>query len=120
MANRQLTQDELQRLAQPLLQDVRRRLEELTAGDPGLLFALRRKLYKELTYDERSKPGIRGKLKAYKRGEQGGLWPICSEELPEKYAVLDRLDAQAGYTRENTRLIHQTCDVKEQTDRKYS
>lgn len=120
MANRQLTQDELQRLAQPLLLDVRRRLQELSSGDPALLFALRRKLYKELTYDERSKPGDRVKLKAYKRGEQRGLCAICSEGLPEKYAVLDRLDAQVGYTAENTRLIHQECDVRQQTERKYS
>jgi hypothetical protein len=37
-----------------------------------LLFAYRRKIVKELGYDERGKPGVRAKLKALKWGQQGG------------------------------------------------
>jgi len=31
-----------------------------------------------------------------------------------RYAELDRLKAQDGYTRENTRLVHQGCHVADQ------
>jgi hypothetical protein len=34
------------------------------------------------------------------------MCPICSKQLPEKYAELDRFGASAGYTVENTRLVH--------------
>ena len=57
---------------------------ELSNGDAGLLFALRRKIYKELTYDERTKPMARRKLKEQKRKEQGGLCPVCHRPLPAK------------------------------------
>jgi hypothetical protein len=119
MANRQLTSDEL-RLANALLDEVRRRLHDLSGGDPELLFAYRRKVSKELTYDERSKPAERRKLKEQKRREQNGLCPICLNPLPPSYCVLDRFSASAGYTRENTRLICQSCDVETQASRKYS
>jgi UTP:GlnB (protein PII) uridylyltransferase len=65
MPNRNLTSDELKR-ANELLADIRERLTGLAAGDPLLLFAYRRKVAKELQYDERGKPGHRGKLKAMK------------------------------------------------------
>jgi hypothetical protein len=54
MANRQLTKAELQEVVAPLLTSVRARLVKLSGGDPALLWALRRKHAKELTYDERS------------------------------------------------------------------
>ena len=112
MANRQLSFEELTR-ANSLLSEIRAKLEALSQGDAELLFAYRRKVFKELTYDERSKPMVRRKLKDQKWKEQRGLCAICGEELPERYTVLDRLNAVNGYTKENTQLIHSKCDEKE-------
>lgn len=78
----------------------------LSQGDAELLFAFRRKVCKELAYDERSKPQVRRKLKDQKWKEQRGRCAICREDIPERYTVLDRLNAVNGYTTENTRLIH--------------
>jgi DNA repair exonuclease SbcCD ATPase subunit len=119
MPNRQLTREELQ-MANDLLAEIRARLDTLAGGDANLLFAYRRKVSKELGYDERSKPMLRRKLKAQKRQQQGGTCPICSKPLPEKYVVLDRLNAAAGYTVENTRLIHEECDRIVQRERGYA
>lgn len=119
MANRQLTKEELQ-LANDLLAELRVRLDALAGGDATLLFAYRRKISKELGYDERSKPMVRRRLKAQKRKQQGGICPICSKPLPEKYVVLDRVNAAAGYTVENTRLIHEECDRIVQRERGYA
>lgn len=119
MSNRQLTPDELEQLFRPLMTGVREQLLRLSAGDTELHWALRRKLAKELTYDERSRPGDRRALKAYKRGEQKNKCALCGLELPEKYATLDRLEAMKGYTKENTRLICRECDIKVQEERGY-
>ncbi len=119
MPNRRLTQAELEH-ARLLLTMVRAGLRQLAGEDSELLFALRRKVYKELTYDERDKPMVRRRLKAQKRQEQGGQCPICSRPLPEKYCVLDRLNAAAGYTAENTRLICSVCDTATQQSRGYA
>ena len=119
MPNRRLTQNELSS-ARELLGEIRERLALLSDGDPELLFAFRRKLFKELTYDERSSPMVRRKVKAAKRLEQRGLCVVCQQSLPDKYAVLDRLVASAGYTVENTRLIHQDCDIQAQVSRGYA
>ncbi len=119
MANRQLTPKELKH-ANALLADIRTKLEALSRGKKDLLFAYRRKIFKELTYDERSKPMVRRKLKDQKWKEQRGLCAICGKELPDKYMVLDRLNAADGYTKENTRLIHQECDVAHQASKGYA
>jgi UTP:GlnB (protein PII) uridylyltransferase len=118
MPNRNLTKEELT-IANALLAELRLKLIALSNGDLTLLFAYRRKLAKELGYDERGKPMQRKMLKARKMGEQAGLCSICSKPLPEKYAVLDRLDGMAGYTPENTRLIHADCDIRVQGERRY-
>ena len=57
---------------------------------------------------------------ALKRGEQKGICPVCQKSLPEKYCVLDRIEAAKGYTQENTRLICQTCDVQSQAAKNYT
>lgn len=119
MANRNLTSDELEK-ARALLEEIRGKLESLSGGDKELLFAYRRKVYKELTYDERSKPMARRALKDRKWKEQRGLCAICRKELPTRYTVLDRLNAADGYTPENTRLIHQECDVSHQESMGYT
>ncbi len=119
MPNRNLAPAELEK-ANSLLREIRTRLNALASGDADLLFAYRRKIAKELGYDERSKPMVRRKLKAQKRKEQAGICPLCSKPLPEKYAVLDRISAIAGYTAENTRLIHDQCDRRIQSERGFS
>ena len=119
MPNRRLSPEELAR-ASILLNEMRDRLRDLAAGDAELLFAYRRKLYKELTYDERDKPTVRRRLKALKRKEQGGICPLCEKPLPTNYCVLDRFVAAAGYTVGNTRLICKECDAKTQAARGYA
>jgi hypothetical protein len=119
MPNRRLTAEELAK-AQFLLDSVRGQLLSLSGADPDLLFAYRRKVYKELTYDERAKPMVRRQLKAKKRREQKGTCPLCQKPLPQTYCVLDRFQAAAGYTFENTQLICQECDIKAQAAKAYS
>jgi ribosomal protein L44E len=103
--NRQLSSEELEILFAPLLVEVRERLVSLSGGDTELQWALRRKLTKELSYDERGKPMQRRKLKDSKRVEQDNKCPLCHISLAAKYVVLDRLEAMKGYTPENTRLL---------------
>ncbi len=119
MPNRNLTREELKEKFAPLINEVRKRLLELSNGDDDLRWALRRKLSKELAYDERGKPGHRRKLKELKRQEQNGLCAVCKSPLPESYIVLDRFEAMKGYTQENTRLLCQTCDTRIQSERGY-
>lgn len=119
MPNRRLTPAELEDV-RLLLAMVRAGLRQLAGDNAELLFALRRKVYKELSYDERDKPMVRRKLKALKRAEQAGQCLACSQPLPDKYCVLDRFTAAAGYTAENTRLICQACDIAIQKSRGYA
>ena len=118
MPNRILSPDELLN-ANALLVEVRARLKSLAGGDSALLFAYRRKIYKELTYDERGKPTHRRRLKALKRCQQAGRCAECGGPLPARYAVLDRLDAHLGYTEDNTRLLCRECDTRIQAQRGY-
>jgi|SRR2546426_12124017 len=122
MPNRQLTTEELKILFAPLLEDVRGKLKSLSGGDAALLFALRRKLAKELSYDERGKPMHRKLLKATKYTEQLGKCANCGDALEKlgKNGVLDREEAMKGYVPENVRLVCHTCDSKLQADRNYS
>lgn len=119
MPNRQLSPEELEALFGPLITEVRQRLEVLSGADDDLRWALRRKLYKELSYDERGKPMHRRKLKELKRAQQNNTCPLCLTTLPEKYVVLDRLEAMGGYTPENTRLLCSACDTSVQKSRGY-
>ena len=117
MANRQLSSDELKRLFAPLLAGVRKRIAHLSTGDDALSWALRRKLYKELSYDERGKPMHRRRLKAAKRASQNNKCDVCKKLLPAKNSVLDRKDAMKGYTSKNTRLLCPKCDATVQAKR---
>lgn len=119
MPNLRLSKTEIEE-ARLLLTMVRTSLGQLAGDDHELLFALRRKVYKELVYDERSKPAVRRKLKDLKRQQQGGLCSKCSQQLPLKYCILDRFVASSGYTVENTQLICSACDVSIQQSRTYS
>lgn len=119
MTNRRLSPYELESLFTPLMTEVRGYLATLSGGDDDLHWALRRKLYKELSYDERGKPMHRRKLKELKRAEQNNMCPLCKAPLPEKYVVLDRLEAMGGYSPENTRLLCLACDASVQQSREY-
>lgn len=119
MPNRILTEDERKELFLPFIDEVRRRLEELSEGNQDLLWALRRKLYKTLTYDERDNPTNRRILKQVKRAIQQNMCATCGKSLPEKNAVLDRFEAMKGYTEDNTRLICPECNVQIQEERGY-
>jgi len=117
--NRQLTETE-RAIVAPLLDEVRARLLALAGGNAELHWAMRRKLYKELLYDERKKPMVRRALKTFKRKEQGNRCAECSGELPKTNVVLDRLEAMAGYTKENTRLLCRDCDYRIQQERRFT
>jgi hypothetical protein len=117
--NRNLNPVELQQ-ANSVLGEVRTRLNALAAGDLELLFALRRKVYKELTYDERGKPAERKRLKRLKYVEQEGNCAICAKSMPSAYSELDRLRASGGYTPSNTRLVHPACHHQSQRERRYT
>jgi len=118
MPNPQLNKSQLQQ-AQKLLNKVRSEINVLANNDPNLIFAFRRKIRKELMYDERSKPVQRKKLKDLMRKKQKGICPLCGKELPSKYAVLDRFEAIKGYTEKNVRLICPDCDKRVQEERGY-
>lgn len=119
MPNRNLDAEELKR-ASELLAYIRERLARLAGDDPLLLFAYRRKIVKELGYDERGKPGVRGKLKALKWGQQNGKCAHCGDDLPLKYSELDRKSAAGGYTVENTELVHAKCHQLRQAAKGYA
>lgn len=119
MLNRQLSPNELKNLASPLLKSVRKRLKAAAKGNAQLLWALRRKVYKELMYDERGKPMYRRKLKWQKIIEQKGKCAVCKKQLPDIGSILDRHKAMDGYTPTNTRLLCAKCDAKIQAARKY-
>ena len=119
MPNRSLTAEEL-KAANELLMEIRNRLLVLAGSDPLLLFAYRRKIVKELGYDERGKPGHRAKLKLLKWGLQNRKCVHCGLDLALEYSELDRMNAPAEYTVENTELIHAKCHHERQAARGYS
>lgn len=119
MPNRNLSAAELVQ-ANGILDRLRDEMAAVANGDQELLFALRRKVAKELSYDERSKPMERRKLKLAKRLQQNGRCAVCQQKLPPSYNVLDRFRAADGYTAENTRLICEACDRKVQASRRYA
>jgi hypothetical protein len=119
MPNRRLSGEELTK-ANTLLDEIRSRLDDLSGGDREVRFALNRKVYKELSYDERSKPSVRKRLKELKFKEQDGLCPKCGKPLGERYNVLDRLTAVDGYTAKNTQLVHPHCDYEGQASKRYT
>lgn len=100
-----------------LLLHVRTAIEGL---DPEVRFAVRRRLWNRLMLDERGTPAMRNKIKKAKHLAQQGKCGICGTELPLKYSELDRKKASAGYTMENTRLIHHQCHINDQAWRGYA
>jgi UTP:GlnB (protein PII) uridylyltransferase len=119
MANRNLTERELA-LAREILSEVRNRLMDLSGDDAALPFAYRRKIAKELQYDERDKPVVRRALKRRKWVAQHKLCAHCAKEMPLKYSHLDRKNAADGYTDENTELVHADCHHERQAAKRYT
>lgn len=119
MPNPQLTKEQRETLFKPLFEVVKAELDKLSNNDPALLWALRRKLAKELTYLERGKPSQRKRLKDQKFTEQIAFCPICGDILPFKEAELDRIEAFGGYTPENTRLVHHKCHRAQQKEKRF-
>ena len=71
MPNRTLSPDELLH-ANELLEEIRARLKSIAGGDSALLFAYRRKIYKELTYDERGEAGASPETEGVQAGPASG------------------------------------------------
>lgn len=121
-SNRRLSADELAQ-ASALLDLIRSRIDELAGDDPRLTFAYKRKIAKELQYDERGKPIHRIRLKERKRKAQNGMCAnerLAAHPLPRKGAVLDRYRAEDGYTDANTRLLCPECDARLQEEKGYA
>jgi ribosomal protein L44E len=119
MPNRQLTSEERE-VAKRILNETKQRISALSKNDADLEWSMRRYIYKQLIYGERRPPMVRRALKTKLRSKQNGLCPLCGEQLPEKNAVLDRLEAMKGYTEDNTRLLCPSCDKKVQEQRRYA
>lgn len=117
--NPRLDEEQL-RVANGLLDEVRARIAEVSKGDEDLYFAFRRKIGKELTYDERGKPERRKRLKKQLMRDQGGMCADCGQPLEPKGSILDRREAKLGYMKENVELIHPSCDQRRQAARGYT
>ncbi|MBS0212984.1 MAG: hypothetical protein JSR26_07385 [Proteobacteria bacterium] len=120
MANPQLTKEQRIQLFAPLFKHVQAELLALSGGDARLMWALRRKLAKELGYLERSTPMARNKLKAYMWAKQRGKCALCGEPMEQKGSELDRTEAYLGYVESNVRLIHHECHIKDQARKHYA
>ena len=120
MANPQLTKEQREQLFAPFFEHVKTELYSLSGGDPRLMWALRRKLAKELVYIERSTPAARNKLKALMWAKQSGNCALCNQSMPQKGAELDRTEAYLGYIESNVRLVHHECHIEDQARKGYA
>lgn len=120
MPNPRLTLEQRNKLFLPLFEKIKAELELLSGGDQNILWALRRKIAKELIYLERGRPVDRRKLQNQKYAEQQGLCAICGERLPERGGELDRFEAFLGYTHSNTRMVHHDCHVADQKKKNFT
>lgn len=120
MANPRLSNEQRTELFAPLLKSVNAQIFALSVGDSQLMWAIRRKLAKELIYIERSTPAARNKLKASMWTKQGGKCAICSQTMPQKGSELDRTEAYLGYVESNVRLVHHECHVNDQEGKRYA
>lgn len=120
MAGPRLTDEERAKLFAPLLKRVVAELQRVSGNDPRLLWALRRKLAKELTYLERSTPMKRKILKELVWRKQKGKCTICTRKMPLKNSELDRKDTMVGYVESNVRLVHHECHIEDQARKCYA
>lgn len=120
MPNPMLSREDREHLFRPLFAEIVAMITEAADGDEDRLWALRRKIAKELVYIERSRPGDRAKLKKLMRSKQNGLCALCGLHLPEKGSELDRFVAKLGYVESNVRLVHHECHIKDQAAKGYA
>ncbi len=120
MANPRLTKAQRIDLFKPLFDRIVSDIQALSDGDPNLMWALRRKIAKELVYLERSTPAARNKLKLHMWLKQSGLCAFCNQLMEQKGSELDRLEALHGYIESNVRLVHHECHIKDQASKNYS
>jgi hypothetical protein len=120
MANPRLTKEQRTELFAPLFERVKAELHALSDGDARLMWALRRKLAKELVYIERSTPAARNKLKALMWVKQSGNCALCSQPMPQKGSELDRTEAYLGYVESNVRLVPHECHINDQAGKGYA
>jgi hypothetical protein len=120
MSGPRLTKEQRENLFKPLLERVVADLQATSEGDPETLWALRRKLAKELTYMERSTPAARNKLKTLMFKKQNGICALCNKPLVQKGSELDRSNAFYGYVESNVRLVHHECHVADQERKGYA
>ncbi|MFZ2853453.1 MAG: hypothetical protein WAZ34_05000 [Rhodocyclaceae bacterium] len=120
MTNPQLTKEQRTQLFAPLFERVKAELDTFSGGNTQLMWALRRKLAKELVYIERSTPAVRNKLKALMWAKQNGGCALCNKPMPQKGSELDRFEAYLGYVENNVRLVHHECHIKDQADKRYA
>jgi hypothetical protein len=120
MANPQLTKEQREQLFAPLFECIKGELHRLSDGDARLMWALRRKLAKELVYIERGTPAARNKLKALMWEKQRGNCALCNKQMLQKNSELDRSEAFLGYVESNVRLVHHECHIKDQEDKRYA
>lgn len=120
MAGPRLTDEQRAKLFEPLFKRVKQDLQRASAGNKDVLWALRRKLAKELTYLERSTPMERRLLKALMYGKQNGKCAICKKGMERKNSELDRLDTVQGYIENNVRLVHHDCHIQDQAREGYA
>lgn len=118
MPNRQLNAAEMTAV-NALLSSFRQQIKDLAGKDSHLEFAIRRKIFKELSYDERGKPLARRKLKKLMWEKQGRRCAHCKEEMDVAYSELDRTEAAMGYVETNVRLIHAKCHHSDQAEKGY-
>jgi hypothetical protein len=115
-----LTPDQRER-AKAILDRVREEVEREAGSDRTVAFAMRRYIYVRLSHDERKKPNQRRALKMRKFDQQQGICTMCKEPLVQiGHTHLHRRDQLAGYTVENTDLVHADCHRKQQADRNYA
>ncbi len=120
MAGPRLTDEQRGKLFAPLFKRVVADLERASGGDAQLLWALRRKLAKELTYLERSTPMKRKLLKTLMWARQKGRCSICKKDMQLKNSELDRKDTILGYVESNVRLVHHECHIEDQARKRYA
>lgn len=114
MPNPTLSEDDRKHLFRPLFAEIVAMITKAAGGNEDRLWALRRKIAKELTYLERGRSRDRAKLKKLMRTRQNGLCGLCEQPLPEKGAELDRFVAKLGYVESNVRLVHHECHINDQ------
>ena len=118
--NPQLSKEQRTQLFAPLFERVKAELLALSGGDARLMWALRRKLAKELVYIERKGPAARSKLKVLMWAKQNGNCALCHQPMPLKGSELDRSEAYLGYEESNVRLVHHDCHIKDQAGKGYA